>query len=447
MPVLPPVRCLLVYMVMVVLAWSLSPFERPVDDLEAGGRLVRMVEWSRLAIGPVRDLLWHALAYGLVGFGFFIALRRGGIGRRCAIVLGVTLPCMVTVELLQTLLPRRHAHVVDLLANVVGTGLGVIAGVWALRFRDQAMHWYIHHERPVAWGVMSVFAALIGVIQIVPGVWYVSLDDWDESYPLLVGDELGGGRAWLGTIGQIALYDRALTLENVRERYVIGRGGVDHHSAEQDIPPSPGMLGGYDFRNGAGDRILPYGPISLPALVMDDASACTWVAGQGLRLDRATALQSDGAAADLTRAMKATDAMSVEVWCRPANLHQKGPARIVTQSISQVARNFTLGQEGSQLHLRVRNAMSGENGSKPAMHGIRPPLTPAWQHIVGTYNRGTFRLYLDARPQSPSLDVRSSATVLGLGNTWIGHVTAWTLLLLPLVAACRVLATPALRLT
>ncbi|GAG45344.1 unnamed protein product, partial [marine sediment metagenome] len=41
--------------------------------------------------------------------------------------------------------------------------------------------------------------------------------------------------------------------------------------------------------------------------------------------------------------------LTFEVWCRPANTVQKGPARIVSYSKNASYRNFTLGQAGGKL--------------------------------------------------------------------------------------------------
>jgi hypothetical protein len=41
--------------------------------------------------------------------------------------------------------------------------------------------------------------------------------DWDPSYPLVVGSEADGKTCWQGTIHSIALYDRALSVDEVKE--------------------------------------------------------------------------------------------------------------------------------------------------------------------------------------------------------------------------------------
>ena len=45
---------------------------------------------------------------------------------------------------------------------------------------------------------------------------------------------------------------------------------------------------------------------------------------------------------------------SLEVWISPANNQQGGPARIVSYSLNPNYRNFTLGQQGTDLIMRLR---------------------------------------------------------------------------------------------
>ncbi|MGI5207638.1 LamG-like jellyroll fold domain-containing protein [Spirillospora sp. CA-108201] len=49
-----------------------------------------------------------------------------------------------------------------------------------------------------------------------------SLATWKDQFELALGDELTGGRAWLGTYRMAALYSRALTAEEVGARFAAG---------------------------------------------------------------------------------------------------------------------------------------------------------------------------------------------------------------------------------
>ena len=49
-----------------------------------------------------------------------------------------------------------------------------------------------------------------------------SLSNWDEAFPLMLGNELGGGRPWLGELYQVAIFDQALTASVVSARFAYG---------------------------------------------------------------------------------------------------------------------------------------------------------------------------------------------------------------------------------
>jgi len=57
-----------------------------------------------------------------------------------------------------------------------------------------------------------------------------------------------------------------------------------------------------------------------------------------------------------------TNAITIEVWIKPANTTQAGPARIVTVSKDPGQRNFTLGQKGSAYEVRLRTTSTSPNG-------------------------------------------------------------------------------------
>jgi hypothetical protein len=86
---------------------------------------------------------------------------------------------------------------------------------------------------------------------------------------------------------------------------------------------------------------------------------------------------------------------SIAVRFRPQSLSQVGPARIVSASWDTRNRNFTLGQEGASLELRVRTPLSGPNGSHPSLQAPGCLSADRAATAVATYAGGRLRLYLD----------------------------------------------------
>ena len=48
------------------------------------------------------------------------------------------------------------------------------------------------------------------------------LSNWDPAYPLLIANEVTGDRAWLGELHLVAIYDKALSPDEVQQNFVAG---------------------------------------------------------------------------------------------------------------------------------------------------------------------------------------------------------------------------------
>jgi hypothetical protein len=73
-------------------------------------------------------------------------------------------------------------------------------------------------------------------------------------------------------------------------------------------------------------------------------------------------LRSEAPASGLAQRLRKTNAFTIRVECATDDTNQDGPARIVSNSVSPLLRNFTLGQQGSDLVFRLRTPDTGNNG-------------------------------------------------------------------------------------
>jgi hypothetical protein len=80
--------------------------------------------------------------------------------------------------------------------------------------------------------VVLTYDQINGRVFYVDGRWTDDLDEvpagrlwnWDPSHRLAFGDEVSGGRPWLGQVRFAAIYNQALTEANVRQNYDAGIG-------------------------------------------------------------------------------------------------------------------------------------------------------------------------------------------------------------------------------
>ena len=167
-----------------------------------------------------------------------------------------------------------------------------------------------------------------------------------------------------------------------------------------------GLVALYTVEEGRGETVGDASGVGAPLDLR--FSEGKWVPG-GLAVEKASIIESAGAAAKIIAACRKSNEITIEAWLRPANTTQNGPARIVSLSKDPYNRNFTLGQEGASYNVRLRTTSTGENGMNPSLsgRGADPKLT----HVAYTRDaEGKATLYVNGA-------AAGSATIAGdLGN-------------------------------
>ena len=266
----------------------------------------------------------------------------------------------LAIEFRQLVTPSNHsAHLLDMMCNFAGAGLGL-----ALMYRagGAIARGYRRIEEPVQLMIAVAVAATWTGIIVMPPLLGVTLDGWDRSYRLLVGNEASEDRPWLGEIRYLVIYNCALAEQEVQASFhaPLTASAWDRSALGWNVC--------YDFANGSGDRVNASGTGSAPPLVVERPSDCDWLDGAGgLLLRDPTIIRTEQAPLKMTEAIASTDAFSIEMVVRPDNITQRGPARIVSLSLHPFERNFTVGQWREGLEFRVRNQVSGPNGTNDAL--------------------------------------------------------------------------------
>lgn len=158
-----------------------------------------------------------------------------------------------------------------------------------------------------------------------------------------------------------------------------------------------GLQALYDFSAGGGRWIQDRsGAGQALNLHISKPEAVRW-GKNSLQLQKPTQIRSAQPARKLSGAIRRAGEITVEAWITPANIEQKGPARIVTLSKNSSERNFTLGQEADKYDFRLRTLNTSDNGS-PSLSTKKGQVSARLTHVVYTRNRaGVARLYLDGK--------------------------------------------------
>ncbi len=139
----------------------------------------------------------------------------------------------------------------------------------------------------------------------------------------------------------------------------------------------------------------------------------------------------NGVSTPLLEACKKSGAFSIELVFTTDNVAQKGPARIVSFSKDPYERNFTLGQEGKNLTLRLRTPKTGKNGSSPEVTLWEIPQSRV-NRVCLTYEQGSIVFYHNGKPVMTTDKVDGDFSNwdeveqgLILGDEWAGGSRFW----------------------
>jgi hypothetical protein len=218
------------------------------------------------------------------------------------------------------------------------------------------------------------------------------LSNWNPEYPLLIGNEHTGDRPWRGRVFAHDISDAATPAASVR-RFSAGESVV--------IPGTP--IATFNFDGGP-----PYKDASgnLPDLEWTERPNAP--RHSGVWLTGGAWLEGARPASALAQRLRQTNAFTLRIRCATDDTNQEGPARIVSHSVSPFLRNFTLGQQGSDLVVRLRTPDTGVNGYPleiyvPGMFADRDT-----HEILATYDGATLLVAMARRD-----DISSTALTPG----------------------------------
>ena len=253
------------------------------------------------------------------------------------------------IEWLQHLLPGRESSVVDVTANTAGALLGVFAN----RAIGAELAGQIEELRASASPIVLAAAllSLMVVSLVVSGRLQAltRLSNWSPDYTLLVGNERTGDRPWRGTVFSLEITDAATPVSLIR-RFAAGESVLLRGAPVARFE----FAGSAPYRDVVGNVADLDWAAPQPGDPLEDSVGMT-----GRRW-----LQSHVPPANLVHRLRQTNAFTLRVTCATSEPAQTGPARIVSNSVSLSLRNFTVGQQGADLVVRVRTPLSGPNGTR-----------------------------------------------------------------------------------
>ncbi len=137
---------------------------------------------------------------------------------------------------------------------------------------------------------------------------------------------------------------------------------------------------------------------------------------------------------ELLSACKLSNQLTIEAVITPDNINQRGPARIVTFSKDNSSRNFTIGQQGKTLVLRLRTPETGPNGLNPQVNLCKVKAGEVL-HLLVSYFPGHLYCYVNGKEVFTSTDIQGDFSnwenyellfgdEYNGGRSWAGQIKA-----------------------
>ncbi|VAX07005.1 FIG00702062: hypothetical protein, partial [hydrothermal vent metagenome] len=181
---------------------------------------------------------------------------------------------------------------------------------------------------------------------------------------------------------------RALRMEHG----IVASGGQRHES---------NIIALYEFQNIGADTIAYDTSGVEPALNLSISGEVNWLSNYGIEIVNGKAQGKTDTSKKLHNLIRATGEYTIEAWLVPANVTQEGPARIISYSAGNDARNFTLGQTLYNYNYLHRSTTTDLNGSPDlSTNDNDERLQATLQHVVITYDSlsssNARRIYINA---------------------------------------------------
>jgi len=326
----------------------------------------------------------------------------------------------------------RGTSVPDGIMNFVGYAAGVLAV--SVYSRSPRLRSSLKRLAPgtASCGLVSVLAVLSFLLLPSDGLPLGprALSNWDAAYPLVIGNSRTRVRPWLGRIERVEIRATGPASTGPEDRSAVACA-YDFSRESLTLRPSGNV-----------QRVLAQ--IGPPLEVPGHYVVVPHPAG-GIELPRPGVLWTRKSNSKSIDRIRKSGRFSVKVRFQPRDLSQTGPARIVTLSLKNQSRNFTLGQEGDALELRVQTVLTGSSGEKGG-YLRTPSCLKAGQAttVVAGYARGVLAIYVDGKLQAWSkldllswLSYHAFGAALGPGVALGLSFVGWAACFVFLLVLCR----------
>jgi VanZ family protein len=314
-----------------------------------------------------------------------------------------------SVELIQVFLPIRVSNLTDIVTNTLGGVVGACLYSWRLAIVSFTAAIIKRNKNKLT--VKSLLVAFVGYFSLIfTAIWVllisVNFNNWSNNFHLVIGNEATGDRPWQGYITSLYISDRALDSESVVKAF-----GETHSFFSQlpNLVTSLVFVTENQFYKDASQQVsnliwqgssspsnTSYLSENLPKKSVIDVKIHQ---DKEVLINRDRWLETQKSASYINSQLRKTSEFSLSFIVATNGIQQTGPARIISISADTFHRNLTLGQEGSDLALRLRTPVTGDNGSQPEFIIPNVFKDNNLHQILVTFAHQSLNFYID-RPEN-----------------------------------------------
>ncbi|MEB3882589.1 VanZ family protein [Lyngbya sp. CCY1209] len=348
------------------------------------------------------DVVANLFFFVPFGFGLSAYLYPRKLGLWGSLITVAIASCLlsVTVEIVQIFLPSRFPTLSDIILNTLGGTLGFLLLKIGLKYSSKIRFFeklQLFLSRGSVVKIIIFSGGGLTLILLLASQYLTRLNNWNPDFPLTIGNEADGDRPWNGRVEQVCWLDRAVPANQIDEFFGTSCPQIDGRFAVF-----------YPFV-GTAPFADEYGHLS--DLVWKGTQPQEPSTDGGVRVSSESWLQTSEPATPLNEQIRTTSAFTLRITFATNHLQQTGPARIITLSSGPLHRNFTLAQWGSDLYIRLRSHLTGENGAEPSVT-LPNFFTDTRPHtLIVTYNGYVLKISGDRLPHVQTIEFTPDAAL------------------------------------
>ena len=367
---------ILISSILLIFFLTLQPFNFSVSGEPSFAKVLDNFHYTT----TLNDFLVNLFLLTPFGFSFAWVCSIKHLNRNALFFLTIlaSFSFSLTIELVQTFSPVRNSNTMDLIANTISGGFGLIIFRYCRDYIFQGIRFFLNPQK-IALVLTAYLTFTLILSATLPSA--AQLNNWD-NFPLALGNELNRERPWQGRVYQFYLANRTLS----QAELITALTGANPFNDNPDgLIADYEIVGNYDYSDKTGN---------LNDLTWQNDTP-KFAANEPVLLNKHNWLATNSPIKLISQKVKETSQFTIVATIATNKTDQVGPARIISYSQDNRVRNFSLSQYHSDLSLRLRTPITSKNGNKPEL--IVPNVFSDTQphNIVVSYDGAQVIFYID----------------------------------------------------